>query len=158
MKKVMFIASTGGHLVELLQLSDCFSRYDYCLVTEKNKSNMNLKKKYKRVYWLVGGTYSSLLGKLIYPFKLLINCFISLYLMIKVKPDVVVSTGAHNTGPMCCLAKLFKKKVIFIETFANSDKPTRCGRIVYKFADVFIVQWESMKKYYPKAKYNGWIF
>ena len=34
-KKVMFIASTGGHLSELLQLSPLFEKYDYTIVTEK---------------------------------------------------------------------------------------------------------------------------
>ena len=32
MKKVLFIASTGGHLNELLQLSPCFKNYDYLSV------------------------------------------------------------------------------------------------------------------------------
>ena len=70
----------------------------------------------------------------------------------------MVSTGSHNAGPMCLIAHLFGKKVIFIETFANSNSPTRCGKLVYKFADIFIVQWENMLKFYPKAIYGGWIF
>ena len=50
------------------------------------------------------------------------------------------------------------QKVIFIETFANSNSPTKAGKIIYKFADYFIVQWESMLKFYPKAIYGGWIY
>ena len=71
---------------------------------------------------------------------------------------MVVTTGSHNVGPMCCLAKLFRKKVIFIETIANSTTPTRAGRLIYKFADYFIVQWESMLDVYPNAIYGGWIY
>ena len=139
----MFIASTGGHLSELLQLSPLFSKYDYTIVTEKTKSNLNLRNKYpNRVHFIISGTYTNLKAKLLYPFKLLLNCFISLYLMLKIRPDVVVTTGSHNAGPMCCLAKIFHKKVIFIETIANSTTPTRAGRLIYKFADYFIVQWE----------------
>ena len=59
---------------------------------------------------------------------------------------------------MCLLAKLFRKKVIYIETFANIKTKTITGRILYKIADLFIVQWESMLKLYPKAIYGGWIF
>ena len=44
-KSVIFIASTGGHLEELLQLSPMFDRYDYHLITEKTKSNLYLKEK-----------------------------------------------------------------------------------------------------------------
>lgn len=159
MKKVMFIASTGGHLNELLQLSSCFKDYDYTLITEKTKSNLGLRNKYpKRVHYIISGTYTTFWAKIIYPFKLFANCWISLFWMLRLMPDVVVTTGSHNVGPMCCLAKLFGKKVIFIETFANSTSPTRAGRLIYKFADVFIVQWESMLKFYPKAIYGGWIF
>ena len=49
MKRVLFIASTGGHLNELLQLSPCFKNYDYLIVTEKTKSNMGLLKKYPNI-------------------------------------------------------------------------------------------------------------
>ena len=158
-KKVMFIASTGGHLAELLQLSPCFDRYDFSLVTEKTKSNLGLRDKYPgRVHYIISGTYTTLIAKILYPFKLFLNCWISLFLMIKLRPDFVVTTGTHNAGPMCCLAKLFGKKVIFIETFANSNSPTRSGRLIYKFADYFIVQWESMLEYYPDAIYGGWIY
>ena len=60
--------------------------------------------------------------------------------------------------PMCYIAKLFKKKVIYIETFANRNSKTVAGRLVYPIADVFVVQWEEMLKIYPKAEYWGWIY
>lgn len=159
MKKVIFIASTGGHLNELLQLSSCFKKYDYYLITEKTPSNLSLKSKFdKRVYYLLTGTYTTLKAKILYPFKFFINCLKSLYYFFKIKPDVVVTTGTHNTVPMCYIAHFFRKKVIFIETFANSEFPTKSGKMVYPIADVFIVQWKSMLKFYPKAIYGGWIF
>lgn len=45
-KKVLFISSTGGHLNELLQLSPLFDKYDYNIITEKDKANEGLKEKY----------------------------------------------------------------------------------------------------------------
>ena len=54
--------------------------------------------------------------------------------------------------------KGLEKKLIFIETFANNSSPTKAGKIIYKFADHFIVQWESMLDYYPNAIYGGWIY
>ena len=159
MKKVLFIASTGGHLSELLQLSPIFKNYDYTLVTEKTKSNIGLEKKHpNRVHYLIPGTYTTLSAKFTYPFRFLGNCFKSLYLFLKVKPDVIVTTGAHNTVPMCYIAHIFKKKVIFIETFANSQGPTKSGKMVYPIADKFIVQWESMLEFYPKGIFGGWIY
>ena len=159
MKKVLFISSTGGHLDELLQLKSLFNEYDYHIITEKQRSNMSLKTKYpKRVNYLLYGSYTTLGSRIIYPFKLIYNSFKSLFLFIKIRPKYIVTTGAHTAGPMCVIGHIFGSKIIYIETFANSMTKSKTGRIVYKFADLFIVQWESMLKLYPKAKYGGWIF
>ena len=155
-KKVMFISSTGGHLDELMQLKPMFEKYDYHIVTEKTKSNLNLKNKFpKKVSFLVYGTKDYMLT---YPFKLLFNCFKSLFIYIKIRPKYIISTGAHTAGPMCCLGKIFGSKIIYIETFANSKTKSATGSIVYKFADLFIVQWEDMLELYPKGVYGGWIY
>lgn len=155
-KKVLFISSTGGHLSEMLRLSPMFKKYDYHIITEKTKSNMYLLKKYPdKVNFLVYGTKSKFL---VYPFKLIYNCFKSLYFYIKIRPNVIITTGAHTAGPMCCIGKLFGSKIIYIETLANSKTKTVTGRLIYHFADLFIVQWEEMLKLYPKAKYGGWIY
>ena len=60
--------------------------------------------------------------------------------------------------PSILIAKLFKKKVIYIETFARVNTASKTGRFVYKFADLFIVQWEELKKIYPNAVYGGSIY
>ena len=155
-KRVLFVSSTGGHLNELLRLNKCFDNYDYYLVTEKMKTNDYLKDKYKgKVSYLVYGTKHHMLT---YPFVLLINCFMCLFIYIKHHPDYIVSTGAHVGGVMCLIGKILGSKVIFIETFANINTKTATGRLVYKFADKFIVQWDSMKDIYPNAIDGGWIF
>lgn len=159
MKKVMFISSTGGHLDELLKLKDMFQHYDYHIVTEKTKSNLSLKEKYPgKVSFLVYGTYTTKLNKIIYPFKLAFNTIKSFLLYLKIRPKYIVSTGAHTAGPMCLIGHLLGSKVIFIETFANTKSRSRTGNLVYKFADLFIVQWEELLELYPNAVYGGWIF
>lgn len=156
MKKVLFISSTGGHLSEMLQLKDMFNRYDYRIITEKTKSNLKLKKYYgNRINYLVYGTKDHMLS---YPFKLLYNCFKSLYLYLRIHPDYVITTGVHTAGPMCLIAKLFGSRVIYIETFANINTKTITGKLLYHVSDKFIVQWDSMKKVYPNSIVGGWIY
>lgn len=156
MKKVMFISSTGGHFNELMQLKSMFKDYDYSVVTEKTNNSNNLRKEFgKKIHFLIFGSKDH---KFTYPFKLLSNCFISLFLFIKIRPKYIITTGTHTAGPMCCLGKIFKSKIIYIETFANITKPTMTGKQVYKFADLFIVQWENLLKFYPDAIYGGSIF
>lgn len=155
-KKVLFIASTGGHLTELMQLKPMFEKYDYHIITERTKVNLALRDKYKkRINFVIFGSKDH---KFSYIFKLLANCFIELGLYIKIRPKYIVSTGAHIAGPMCLIGKIFGSKIIFIETIANMNTKTVTGKLVYKFADLFLVQWEDMLKLYPKAKYFGSLF
>jgi len=155
MKKVLFISSTGGHLNELLQLDSLFKKYDSYLITEKTKTNMNLKNKYNKVYYLVYGTKDHIFS---YIFKFTYNIIKSFILYLKIRPKVIITTGTHTAVPMCYIGKLFGSKIIFIETFANRTTKTLSGKMVYPIADTFIVQWESMLELYPKAICAGWIY
>lgn len=156
MAKIMFISSMGGHLSELLKLDKIIKDNDSCVVTETSKSTLFLKETYKRVYYLISGSKNY--QKWLYPFRLIGNCFKSLYIYLKERPDYIITTGAHIAGPMCCIGKIFGSKIIYIETFANIETKTITGRIVYHFADYFIVQWKEMLKLYPNAIYGGWIY
>ena len=155
-KRVLFISSTGGHLNELLQLSPLFEKYDSYIITEKDKANENLKQTYgERLYFLPYGTRAKLFT---YIFKYLFLCFKTLYLYAKIRPKVIVTTGTHTAGPICILGKIFGSKIVYIETFANTNRKTATGRLLYPIADLFIVQWEEMLKIYPKAVYGGSIY
>ena len=155
-KKILFISSTGGHLEELLQLKPLFEKYDYHIITEKDKSNISLKEEYgKKLSFLPYGTRAKLFT---YMFKYLYLCIKTVYLYFKIHPKVIISTGTHTAGPMCVLGKIFRSKIIYIETIANINKKTATGRLIYPIADLFIVQWEEMLKLYPKAVYGGLIY
>lgn len=156
MGKILFISSTGGHLTEMLKLKKLFDIYDYYIITEKTKSNMDLSSEYpNKVSYLVYGTKDHLFS---YIFKFGFNILKTVYLYFKIHPDYIITTGAHTAGPMCCLGKIFGSKIIYIETFANISTKTITGRLLYPIADLFVVQWESMLKIYPNAVYGGWIF
>ncbi len=155
-KKVIFISSTGGHLTELLQLSPLFEKYDYHIITEKDKTTEYLKEKYgKRLSYLPYGTRSHLIQYLFIYFYLILKTIV---LYFKIRPQAIVTTGTHTAGPMCYFGKIFGSKIIYIETFANIHKKTVTGKLIYPIADLFIVQWEEMLKLYPKAVYGGKIF
>lgn len=155
-KKVMFISSTGGHFNELLQIKKMFEKYNYSIVTEKDEITKSYKKEFKdKLFYLPYGTRKHIFS---YVFIFIFLCIKSIALFIKLRPDAVVTTGTHTAVPICYIAKFFRKKVIFIETFANRNTKTLSGKLVYPIADLFIVQWKEMLKLYPKAVYGGAIY
>lgn len=152
MKKICFIASTGGHFEQLMMLKPLMNKYDSFIVTEK--THYSAVKNNEKVYYLkqVNRNEKSFI------FKMITNSFITIKIFLKEKPDVVISTGALATIPMCIISKIFRKRLIFIESFAKVNTPTLTGKFLYKFADQFYVQWEEMLKIYPNAIYKGGIY
>ncbi|MBY6839010.1 polysaccharide biosynthesis protein [Clostridium botulinum] len=152
MKKICFIASTGGHFEQLMMLKPLMNKYEGFIITEK--TNYAVVKDKRKVYYLkqVNRSEKSFILKMIF------NSIKTLNIFLKEKPDLIISTGALATIPMCITAKLFRKKLIFIESFAKVNSPTLTGKLLYKFADEFYVQWEEMLKVYPNAIYKGGIY
>ena len=152
MKKVCFIASSGGHFEQLMMLKPLMKKYDSFIVTEKtNYSVSNLE---FNTYYLhqVNRREKSFI------FRMIGNSLKTLKILISERPDAVISTGALATIPMCLFGKIFGKKIIFIESFAKVNSQTLTGKLVYRFADRFYVQWEEMKQFYPNAICKGGIY
>ncbi|MFR4710126.1 MAG: hypothetical protein ACLUAL_00180 [Blautia wexlerae] len=90
--------------------------------------------------------------------KMLWNAFYTSFIRAKERPDFVITTGTMVAYPFYLLAVLFHKKFVFIETFGRANMPTVAGKKMEKHTDLFIVQWETQKKFYKKAIYGGCLY
>lgn len=151
--RVIFTSSAGGHYSELCELKELMEKYNSFLLTEDHEMMIDYKKYNKARSWYLRPGTKEHLAKFLFNFP--INIIKSFRVYLKVRPDVVIATGAHTTVPICYIAKMFGKKIIFIETFANINTKTLSGKLVYPIADLFLVQWPEMLELYPKAKYKG---
>lgn len=86
------------------------------------------------------------------------NSVIAWNVLLKERPDLIISSGAAVAVPFFYLGKCFGAKTIYVEVFDRINKPTITGKLVYPISDKFIVEWEEMKKVYPKAINLGSIF
>ncbi len=152
-KKICLISSSGGHFEQLLCLRPLGEKNDIFIVTEKTKYN----KKDKKI-----NHYVMQVNRKEPLFILKMFCIFvkSLIIYLVERPDVIISTGVLSAIPMLMIGHFFKKKVIYIESFAKITSPTMTGKLIYKkhIADRFYVQWESMKEFYPDAIYLGGIY
>lgn len=152
MKKICLIASPGGHLEQIRQLKKIIDTYECFYVVPKTKATDKMKERHYIVSDLVRTNKIVMILRMIRMFCEQFCVF------VKEKPDVVLTTGAAVAIPMCVIGKIFHKKIIYIESFARMTSPNKTGRLVYKFADLFIIQWEELRKYYPNAVYGGSIY
>ncbi|UJL45814.1 polysaccharide biosynthesis protein [Virgibacillus sp. NKC19-16] len=146
--KICLISSSGGHFEQLKMLDVLSENYDVFWVTENADYGVSAD-------YLMRQTRPSRIANLII---MIFNFMLAIKIWMKERPDYVITTGTLVALPMAILAKVFKKKLVFIETFARIYDGTRAGKLMYKHADLFIVQWESLKEIYPEAVFGGSIY
>lgn len=151
-KKLCFAASSGGHLEQLMMLEPLMERYSGFVVTERTR--------YRAPTGDRRTCYLRQVNRREWQFPLLMlwNSVLSLRILLRERPDAVVTTGALAVIPLCLLAKLFGKRLVYIESFARISSPNLTGKLLYRYADRFYVQWESMLEVYPKAICLGGIY
>ena len=151
-KKICFAASSGGHLEQLMMLKPLMNKYDSFIVTEKT-TYTSVSDDIK-LYYLEQVNRK----EKTFVFHMIKNFYMSFKIFMVEKPDMVICTGVLAMIPLCLIAKLFRKKMIYIESFAKVTSGTLTGKLLYRFADRFYVQWEQMLQIYPKAIFLGGIY
>ena len=151
-KKACFIASSGGHWEELMCLKEIAEAYDTFYVTEEGGQGETSV--VERLY-----TFPQINRREKHFLLHFIKLFVKAFKLLKSeRPDFVITTGALIAFPFCVIAAVKGSKIIYIESFARVNSRSLTGRLIYPFADLFLVQWKPMLELYPKAKYVGGVF
>ncbi len=151
-KKVCFAASSGGHYEQLMMLKPLIRKYDSFILTEKTTYSAQVEG--VKTYFVQQVNREE---KSCY-IRLLCNGVRECYIFLRERPDVIICTGVLAMIPMCIICKLFRRKLIYIESFAKVKTGTETGKLLYKYADQFYVQWPAMLEVYPDAIYLGGIY
>lgn len=87
-----------------------------------------------------------------------INWFLAVPILLKFRPHAIVTTGSHTAIPFCYLGKLLGCRIIYVLSFCRIDSKAAAASAVYPIADLFFVQWEQMRRAYPRGRYVGPLF
>lgn len=145
--KICLVASGGGHLTELLRLSESWKQYETCFVTTVPVVRDNLQTS-GNVY-VVGECNRQ------YPMRVLRVFLKCISIAFKERPSVVISTGAAAGCMICFLAKITGARIVWIDSITNVQQISLSGRMVRRIADLFLVQWPELAKKYNKVEYLG---
>lgn len=141
------VCSAGGHLTEaLLAVRDV--TYPQFIVTYRLPHTARSLD--DRECYFITNPHKNLL-------KYGQNFFESLAIYLRKRPKFILSTGSGMAIATCLIGKLFGSKLIYIETGARVHNPSLTGRFMYRFSDLFIVQWEGLLIHYPSAVYGGFL-
>lgn len=147
--KICLAASGGGHLTELLTLSESCKGHDTFCVTTVPVVQANLQ--------VFGNTYIVGECNRQHPIRVLKVFLRSLAAVFKERPNVVISTGAAAGCIMCFLGKLLGARVVWIDSITNVERISLSGRMVRHIADLFLVQWPELAGQYGNIEYVGTV-
>lgn len=137
MNKILAIASTGGHWVQLLRLRPAFSHLDVTYVSTNPDSSSETGG--LNYYCVSDSNFDT-------KFRLLVCSLQVLFIIIKIKPDYILTTGAAPGFFAVLWGKIFGAKTIWIDSIANSERLSFAGRHISFFADIWLTQWPELER------------
>jgi UDP-N-acetylglucosamine:LPS N-acetylglucosamine transferase len=148
--EVLLVASSGGHLLQMLQLADLWPKEQRHWVTFRKSDAVSLLAG-EKMTWAHHPTNRNLRN-------FLRNLWLALRVIRRNDIQAVVTTGAGVAVPFAIIARLFRINVVYIESMARITNPSLTGRLVYPFADTFVVQWPELRQFYKRAVSFGTVF
>lgn len=154
--KLLIILGEGGHTTEMLNLVDLLGdryEYHYVLTKQDNLSADHIRRP--------GPTYRVTrprgkdTGVLPSIFRTICAALEALPVLLRVRPDAIVTVGPAIGVPVSILGKLLGARIIFIETGSHITFSSMTGRILYRWADLYFVQWPQLAEKLDRAIYAG---
>lgn len=144
---MLLVASSGGHLAQLLALRPWWAGRRRTWVTfDGTAATSQLAG--ERVLHAYHPTTRNL-------WNLLRNLWLAVRTVPTTRPDIVVSTGAAVAVPFFVVARLLGIPTVYIEVFDRIDSRTVTGRLCQPMSTLFLVQWPEQQRLYPGALVIG---
>lgn len=145
MKKVMAVASIGGHWIQLLRIARPMEEhYEMVYVSTHQKCATMVE---GQKFCLIGNFSRS------NAWKLLPSFFKAIKTIRQERPDAIITTGAAPGLVFLLAGKLLGRKTIWIDSIANAEHLSASGRIASKFASRTYTQWKDLAT--GKIQYAG---
>lgn len=144
---VLLVGSSGGHLAQLLALEPWWQDRDRAWVTFRTPDALSLLAA-EQVDFAYHPTTRNVAN-------LVRNFLVAFRVLLRRRPDLVVSTGAAVSIPFFTVARILGIKTVYIEVYDRIDSRTVSGRICRPLSSAFLVQWEEQQKMYPGSLVIG---
>ena len=134
-RRIMAVASGGGHWVQLQRVMPAFEDHDVTFVTINPTYKTDVPG--ERVLIVRDSTRWNKLGLIVLGFQIL-------WSLIRIRPHVVVSTGAAPGFMAIVLGRLLGAKTVWLDSIANVEEVSMSGRMVRRWAVLWLTQWPHL--------------
>ena len=133
--RVLAVSSGGGHWVELLRLRPAFDGADVAYVTVSRDYRRDVSD--HRFHVVNDATRWSKVAALWQAFRVLL-------IVLRERPDVIITTGAAPGYFALRMGKWFGARTIWLDSIANVDELSMSGQMAGKHADLWLTQWPHL--------------
>lgn len=136
-RKVLAVASGGGHWIQLLRIAPAFAGQEVVYVT--TNPSYAWQAGTSKFYAVNDANRWDKLGLLKMAFKLF-------NIIRQERPDVIVSTGAAPGYLSLRIGKLFGARTIWVDSIANAEEMSLSGKRAGTHADLWLTQWPHLAR------------
>jgi beta-1,4-N-acetylglucosaminyltransferase len=147
---LLLVCSSGGHLLQMLALREAWGAYSHVWVTFDKSDARSLLQDERVVFahWPTNRSAKNLLR----------NIVVAWSTLRRVRPRLMLTTGAGVAVPFAWIARLLKVRVVYIESFTRVEYPSLTCRLVAPVAHRVYAQWPELAGNVPNARYAGNVF
>ena len=135
--KVLLVASGGGHWVQLMRIASAFSEHERVYVTTLRGCESDVGG--ARLHLVNDASRWNRFGLVKLAARLML-------LLLRERPDVVVSTGAAPGYFAVRFGKLLGARTVWLDSIANGEQLSLCGERVGPYADLWLTQWQHLSR------------
>lgn len=142
--RVLAISSSGGHWVELRRLSRAFedSELIWCSTHPDYRAELIADAPpdapAPRYYCVMAAIRWQ-------RFRMILQVLGVLWVLIRVRPDVIVSTGASPGFFAVCFGKvLLRARTVWVQSIADTESMSMSGSMAGRYSDLWLTQWEHL--------------
>ena len=136
-QRLLAVASGGGHWVQLARLLPAFGDCEVSYATTLGGYRADVGG--ARFFRVPDANQDRKLALLVLGLRMA-------WVVLRVRPHVVVSTGAAPGYFAVRLAKLLGARTVWLDSLANAEKLSLCGRWVGPHADLWLTQWPHLAR------------
>lgn len=158
--RILVVLGEGGHTRQMIQLLEELGpgyEYHYLMAAEDQLSEGKIR--LPGPVWRIGRPRNKVGGRTdslpLSAWQTARGAAQLLPIMRRVRPDVVLANGPAVAVPAAVLGKVLGAAVVYVESASRVAGLSASGRMVYRLADLFIVQWPQLAERYPRAIYAG---
>ena len=144
---LLLVCSAGGHLLQLRLLEPVWTDRSRVWVTHRREDVLSLLSA-EEVVFAYGPTTRSVRN-------LIRNLALAWITVRRLRPRVLLTTGAGVAVPFAWIARLHGSKVVYVESLTRIERPSLSCRLIAPVASRIYAQWPELAQAMPRARFVG---